>query len=150
MEFTVKVIRTAGEIDIAATLEQAEDQLSSLAARERNDNDLIAVEVDRVWEEHPGMKSFQLGVLAAYTMEKLRAQGNVPSNEYETIQERVKDYVRNSTDLFHIAKGKGGGVQLLSRCSTEELAKVAAQRAAEAERAAKKAAAATAAAATGT
>ena len=130
--FECKIVRTDGEIDIQATLTSVEDFLSSLSAREANDNEVIAVEVQNVWDEHPGMKGFQLGVLAAYTMEKLRAQGKVPAAEYETIQERVKDYVRNTTNLFHIAKGKGGGVLLLSRLSTEELAKVEAQRAKEA------------------
>lgn len=125
--FTVNVVRLGGEIDINATLTEVNAKLSQLATSERANFDEIAERVADVFAEHPGMKSFQLGVLAAYTMNKL----SVPPSEFEEIQERVKDYVRNATDLFHIAKGKGGGVLYLARLDEKEMAKVLEQRAKE-------------------
>lgn len=129
--FTVNVVRTNGEIDTNKTLTEVHAKLSALATSERANNDEISVKVAEVFSDHPGMKSFQLGVLAAYTMQKL----SVPAAEFEAIQERVKEYIRNATDLFHIAKGKGGGVMNLARLDEKELAKVTEQRA-KAEKAA--------------
>lgn len=136
--FETKIVRSNGAIDINSTLTAVHSQLTALAARERADFDLIGDSVEKVWTEHPGMKSFQLGVLAAYTMNHLQ----VPPTEFEEIQERVKDYLRNETDKYAIVRGKGGGVANLSRLSSEERAKVEAQRNAEqTKRAAKQSAA---------
>ncbi len=125
LKFEVTIARVGGEIDINATLAAARTTLEGIETSERVNNDLIAEKVAEVWGDYPAMSSFQLGVLAAYTMQKL----SVPATEFEAMQERVKEYVRNATDLFHIAKGKGGGVQNLSRLDVKGLEKVAEQRA---------------------
>lgn len=128
-----------GSIDQDATLTSWGDALAKYASQESADLDTIANAVSRVWNENPALKSMNLDAIASFSMRHLPQVAPTAHNE---VSERIKEYVRSATDLFALTKGKGGGVQLLERLSTEERAKVDAQRA----KAAAKAAAATPAA----
>lgn len=126
-----------GKIDVNATLAAWSNDLAVFASKEEADLDVIAQAVARVWEENPTLKSMNTDAIASYAMHHIP---NVSPTAFNDVSDRIKDYVRSATNLFGMMKGKGGGVQLLSRLSTEELAKVDTQRAKAAEKAAAKAA----------
>lgn len=126
-----------GAIDVDASLDAWRNDLTVYASKESADLQTIASAVERVWQENAGLKSMNLDAIASFSMRHLPS---VAPTAYNDVSERIKEYVRSATDLFALTKGKGGGVQLLSRLSTEERAKVEAQRTKAAEKAAAKAA----------
>lgn len=137
-KFEVSFVRGSnGAIDIDASLEAWRTDLTVYASKESADLETIASAVDRVWQENSGLKSMNLDAIASFSMRHLPA---VAPTAYNDVSDRIKDYVRSATDLFALTKGKGGGVQLLSRLTTDERAKVDAQRTKAAEKAASKAA----------
>lgn len=136
-EISVNFVRNAdGAIDVNGTLADWSKSLAEYASKESADLETIAQAVDRVWQDYQG-KSMNLDAIASFTMRHLPA---VDPSAHAVVNERIKDYVRSATSKFALTKGKGGGVQLLSRLTTEELSKVEAQRAKAAEKAASKAA----------
>lgn len=130
-----------GSIDVDASLNAWRTDLEVYASKESADLATIADAVTRVWNDNPGLKSMNLDAIASFSMRHLPA---VAPSAYNDVSERIKEYVRSATDLFALTKGKGGGVQLLSRLTTEERAKVEEQRAKAAAKAAEKAATAAA------
>lgn len=129
----VEFVRGAsGAIDETATLASWRDALIEYSAKESADLDTIRNAVAAVWSDNPTLKSMNLDAISSFTMNKL----NVPVQAFAEVKERIQDYVRSATDVFALTKGKGGGVQLLSRLDTAERAKVDAQRTKAAEKAA--------------
>lgn len=128
---------TDGKIDVNATLAAWSNDLAVYAAKEEADMDVIADAVNRVWDENPGLKNLSMDTLTSYT---IRHIPGVAPQAFGEVADRIKDYVRSATDLFALTKGKGGGVQFLSRLSAEERSKVEAQRTKAAEKATAKAA----------
>lgn len=127
-----------GSIDVENTLSAWRNDLEVYASNESADLQTIAQAVSRVWDDNPTLKSMNLDAIASFTMRHIP---NVAPSAYNDVSERIKEYVRSATDLFALTKGKGGGVQLLSRLTTEEKAKVEEQRTKAAAKAAEKAAA---------
>jgi len=120
------LVRDNGVLMVEETINGLRTRLEEIAANENGNLDEIANAVEAVWNEHPAISAMQLGVCVAYAMRKL---DGIPLSEHEVIEERIKQYIRNAIDLFYIARGPGKGVQLLSRLTQEELAKVADQKA---------------------
>lgn len=131
-ELSIKVVRTNGQININDTLAATQAALVALNAEEQNDQTVIGEAVKRVFEETKA-KSMNFDALISFTFSKL---SGVEAGQFGMVGERVRNYVRGASDLFHVGKGKGGGVQYLPHLSAEELQGVTEQR----ERAASKAA----------
>lgn len=132
-EITIKVVRTNGQININETLGLAQAALVALNAEEENDQTVIGEAVKRVFEETKS-KSMNFDALISFTFSKL---SGVEAGQFGMVGDRVRNYVRGATDLFHVGKGKGGGVQYLPHLSAEELSAVEEQRQRAAEKSAK-------------
>lgn len=121
----VEFIRDAnGRIDSAATLAQWHNDLAVYMSKEDADSDVISQAVDRFLVKNPSMKSSTLDTMASLTMNEIP---NIPHESFEEVKERIKDFIRNSTEQFALIRGKNGGVFIKSRLNAEELARVETQ-----------------------
>jgi hypothetical protein len=123
---TFNLVRSAaGDIDVQASLAEANRILAQKAMEEQEEFGMIAQAVERVWEQRPTAKVMSIDALTSFALSEINAE----PDQYVELVERIKSYIRANTSLFHIAKGKGGGVVLISRLNQSELAKVQEQRA---------------------
>lgn len=131
----VKVVRSSdGSINIDSSVNEYVDALNRLIEKETAEGDVFAEALGRVWSENTQEKSMQLDTLTSKTMSFIPG---VTTEQYNAVSARLKSFIRNSQETYHLARGAKGGVQLLARLTPEELAKVEVQRA---KAAAKKAA----------
>lgn len=114
-----------GEIDVQASLAEANRVIAQCAMEEQEEFGMIAQAVERVWDQRPSAKVMSIDALTSFALSEINAE----PDQYVDLVERIKGYIRSNTSLFHIAKGKGGGVVLISRLNQSELAKVQEQRA---------------------
>lgn len=123
---TFNLVRTVGgEIDVQASLSEANRVIAQKAMEEQEEFGMIAQAVERVWDQRPTAKVMSIDALTSFALSEINAE----PDQYVDLVERIKTYIRSNTSLFHIAKGKGGGVVLISRLNQSELNKVQEQRA---------------------
>jgi len=123
---TFNLVRSAGgEIDVQASLAEANRVIAQKSMEEQEEFGLISEAVDRVWSQRPSAKVISIDALTSFALSEINAE----PDQYVELVERIKNYIRSNTSLFHIAKGKGGGVVLISRLNPSEMTKVHEQRA---------------------
>jgi len=123
---TFNLVRSVGgEIDVQASLAEANRVIAEKVMEEQEEFGMIAQAVERVWDQRPTAKVMSIDALTSFALSEINAE----PDQYSDLVERIKTYIRMNTSLFHIAKGKGGGVVLISRLNQSELSKVQEQRA---------------------
>jgi hypothetical protein len=125
-EITVKLERVNGVVDANATVASFVNAVDSLIAQEQETREMIAGAVDAVWSAHPSDTAILIDDLATLATAFI---SGMETSDVREIKATIKDYIRNTPSLFHVAKGAGGGVQLLARLDAEGLASVEASRA---------------------
>lgn len=124
---TVLVLTTAGTIDQAASEAAFRTSLANYIAEREVEEGNIADAVHAVFDKYRGA-SINMPALAGFVLQQL----NVQPENFNALEERVMEYVRNNADLpekkdksgkviqaaeaprtrtFAIGKGKGGGVK---------------------------------------
>jgi len=98
------ILTNTGNIDIQATLDRFESDLSKFAEARETEVGVISNAVHAVLNGHKG-KRVPMPFLASEVLRTL----NVQPENYKTLTEKVLDYVR-ANDEFSIGKGKNGGV----------------------------------------
>jgi len=116
IDLTSYVVRTSnGAIDTQASHAKFSRDVAALVQSERMDNEVIGQAVAKAFRDQ---KVTQLGMNAIlhYAMENLEVD---PSN-FNTVRDRVAQYVRTNSRDFKVSKGKGGGVQWLQHPETAQ------------------------------
>lgn len=111
---TVSLVHfTDGSIDTEASVEAFRDELDKVIVENGAMNEAIALAVEAVFDTLNGARANMPYVVN----EALRRIGTTPAN-YNLLTEKVGEFVRaNATGdeaVYHIGKGKGGGVLRLS------------------------------------
>lgn len=123
-------VRTSeGQIDLEGTCEAFASDLIKFQAERETETSVVAEAVNAVFSAHPGARMNMPYV----TSEALRLL-NVQPETHKLLTERVQVFIRDNSGaerssgkLFHIGKGKGGGVSRWSDVPlTEEEVKAAA------------------------
>ena len=123
----------AGQIDLEETCGQFASDLIKFQAERETETSVVAEAVNAVFSAHPGAKMNMPYV----TGEALKLL-NVQPETFKLLTERVQVYIRDnngdrpSGKLFHIGKGKGGGVCRWSDCPLTDEEKAEAAKAAAA------------------
>lgn len=99
---------TNGAIDVQASHLKFTQDIASLVATEKTDNEVIAGAVEKAFTDRK-VKHLGMNAIIHYTMENLEVD---PSN-FNTIRDRVAQFVRSNTKQYKVSKGKGGGVERL-------------------------------------
>jgi broad specificity polyphosphatase/5'/3'-nucleotidase SurE len=130
LKFGSYVVRdAAGVVDQLATEEKFQTELASWLENVEAQTVLISAAVHQVFDTHKGA-NINMPALVSLAM----AGMNVNLANYTELSEKVHEFVQAGKDtVWHIAKGKGGGVRKIADMSAEELAKVAEAKAAKAE-----------------
>lgn len=115
----------SGRIALQDTIALFHNELNVFLSNEQADTDRIANGVTEFWDGHPGLKSASLDSIASAVFGQL----NAPPESFKELTARIKSYIRSNTNTFYVGRGKSGGVNLLSRMTTEERAKADAIRA---------------------
>lgn len=116
----VPLTLTAGVIDEDATRASFETQLANLKADTSTSREVILGAVNAVFDAYRG-QAIKLPVLSSMAMGHIHA----PPASHPAVEERVKDFVRQnavarkdwtpeSTALFTLGKGAGGGCKRVS------------------------------------
>lgn len=127
-------VRDNGVINQDASLERIVNALSTLVSREAADLEAIGPALAKFWDDRPGLKSITFDTLCSLTAVTIPG---VNEHGFDEVKDRIADYVRAHTSDYYV--GKRDGVKLMARCSTEEKAVIAANRALAAKKAADKA-----------
>lgn len=104
------VVRAAGRIDVAASLEALEIALEAAIVAEETATAGVSAAVLAVFEEHKG-QSINKPAVASLAMQKL---GTVPA-AFGATSDLINAYIdqnKGANGLFIVRKGKGGGVSL--------------------------------------
>ena len=106
MDTTFVKFDGAGNVDVDASCEAFRTAVSDYASTQKADLETVALAVEQVFNENPGLKSIQMPVLAGLACNILKPEASA----YPVVNERVQNYVRNAKDKYEINKGRGGGV----------------------------------------
>jgi hypothetical protein len=106
-KFESFIVRSAGSVDVAATLSKFENDLLDHLANEELANADVSAAVHAVFDQYLGA-CLNMPALVGAAFAKL----GLPPSEFGTVGERIADYARNSGQ-FKVSKGKGGGVRRL-------------------------------------
>lgn len=99
---------TSGGIDVQATHLKFTQDLAGYIASEKTDNEVIAKAVEKAFRDRE-VKTLGMNAILHYAMENLEVD---PAN-FNTIRDRVAQFVRTNSKSYKVSKGKGGGVQWL-------------------------------------
>jgi len=100
-----------GSIDLDATCAKFAKDLLAFQAEMETENEAVGAAVNAVFDQFPGAR-INMPALVNYSLQRL----NVQPENFRILSEKVQNYVRDragareSGALFHIGKGKGGGV----------------------------------------
>jgi hypothetical protein len=105
------VVRVGGSIDRDATCAKFARDLLAFQAKMETETEAVGAAVNAVFDQFPGAR-LNMPALVNYALQRL----NVQPENFRILSEKVQNYVRDhagaseSGALFHIGKGKGGGV----------------------------------------
>jgi hypothetical protein len=100
-----------GSIDLDATCAKFARDLLAFQAERETETEAVGTAVNAVFDQFPGAR-INMPALVNYALQRL----NVQPENFRILSEKVQSYVRDhsgpreSGALFHIGKGKGGGV----------------------------------------
>jgi hypothetical protein len=106
------VIRASdGSIDLDATCAKFARDLLTFKTESETETEEVGAAVNSVFDQFPGAR-INMPALVNYALQRL----NVQPENFRILSEKVQNYVRDHAGpredgaLFHIGKGKGGGV----------------------------------------
>lgn len=117
---TYAIRSEAGNIDLPATLAKFEVTLIQFQAERETEAASLGVAVGGVFDQYRGIN---LNMPAVTSMALTRL--NVQPENFKILTEKVQTYIRDNAGeresgaIFHIGKGKGGGVRRWSDCPTK-------------------------------
>ena len=100
-----------GSIDLDATVTKFSGDLLRFQTERELEAEAVGVAVNAVFDQFPGAK-LNMPAVTSMALQKL----NVQPENFKTLTEKVQGYIRDragdreSGALYHIGKGKGGGV----------------------------------------